>query len=381
MVFCWSLPIRQIQSVLLLVVLEAFLTETSSAVTQYTAERKPFIVDPTNLHSNLVLPITDSVEKVTISPIQLRERAEKSPIDDTIEPLTLMIPKDKEPMASLVEKVAATDKLKDFESYVQEALKKNPKSELAGPRTITIDHEGLSLLSPEGFANIYSRNHHKLAASGLELRNSPEVKRQLLKEVSPFLTKAEKKELKEKIQSGDLIEIDRFLLPEFARKMVGKFISFRGPNCFHAALAFQSPKFTSSNMVNVKEEKGYHRAMINYDELWRILSHNFYEVPAEETSLKYGDMLVFFDVPKNALKDPSIPVDFHWIRHSATYLFNGYTFSKGSKSSNTPYTVRTLTEEWDTWKSYSKNLGLKVFRRSSKKVKVKPAFDSTDWVY
>lgn len=361
--------------------LGAFYAQNTRAVTQYTTERKAFIFESTNLHSTLFLPLTDSVEKVAISEFQLKERAKKAPVDETIEPLTLTIPTGEASKASLIEKVAATDKVRDFAAYLDEALKKGPKPEPKSPRTVLIDQEGLNLLSPEAFAALYSRNHHKLTASGMELKNSPEVKRQLLREVTPFLSKAQKSDLKNKIDNGDLIEIDRFLLPEFARRMVGKFISYRGPNCFHAALAFQSPKFTSSNLVNVKEEKGYHRAMINYDELWRILAHNFYEVPAEETPLKYGDMLVFFDVPKDAEKDPTIPVDFHWIRHSATYLFNGYTFSKGSKSSNTPYTVRTLNEEWDTWKSYTKKLGLKVFRRSSKKVKVKPSFDSTDWVY
>jgi hypothetical protein len=328
-----------------------------------------------------VLPLTDSIEKVKIPEYQLRERASKASQDDTIEPLTLTLPSDAGPQASLIEKVAAPEKVKNFKEYVDQALRKDKTSESKAPKTVVIDENGLELLSPDAFAELFSRNHHNLTASGQELKNSPEVRRELLKEVAPFLSKSEREDLKERIKNGDVIQIDRFLLPEFARRMVGKFISFRGPNCFHAALAFQSPKFTSSTWVNVKEEKGYHRAMINYDELWSILSRNFYEVPATEAPLRYGDILVFFDVPKAAEKDHSIPVDFHWIRHTATYLFNGYTFSKGSKSPNTPYLVRTLNEEWSTWKGYTKNLGLKIFRRSSKKVKVKPAFDATDWVY
>jgi hypothetical protein len=358
-----------------------FCASESSAVTQYTKERKPFIFDSTPLHSILVLPLTDSVEKVKIPEFQLRERALKAAKDETVEPLTLTLPNGTAQKASLLEKVAAPEKVKDFEEYIDRVLQKEKKAEAKTPKTVVIDENGLELISPEAFGDLFSRNHHNLTASGPELKNSPEVRRQLFKEIAPFLSRSEREDLSDRIKNGAAIEVDRFLLPEFAKKMVGKFISFRGPNCFHAALAFQSPKFTSSSWVNVKEEKGYHRAMINYDELWSILSRNFYEVPATEAPLKYGDILVFFDVPKAAEKDPSIPVDFHWIRHTATYLFNGYTFSKGSKSPNTPYLVRTLNEEWTTWKGYTKNLGLKIFRRSSKKIKVKPAFDATDWVY
>ena len=180
---------------------------------------------------------------------------------------------------------------------------------------------------------------------------------------------------------SDSIDVDTLLLPEFARKMVKKFTIYRGPNCFHAALAFQSPQLTSSSLINVKKESGYHRAMINYDELWRVLSENFYEVNPDKLPLKYGDMLVFFDVPEEQADDLDKPVDFRWIRHTATYLFGGYTFSKGSKSPNTPYTVRTIGEEWKTWKRYTENLGVKVFRRSQKTVKLAPPMDLTDWIY
>ena len=171
--------------------------------------------------------------------------------------------------------------------------------------------------------------------------------------------------------------LDRDLLTPFARKMVGKFLVFRGPNCFHAALAFHSQKITSSPLVNVKEEQGYHRAMINYDELWRAINRHFYRVDPKTSQLKYGDMVVFFDVPEN----PGPEVNFRWIRHTATYLFGPYTFSKGSKSPDTPYTVKTLADEWDTWRGFSKNLGVQIYRRNSAKVRGMPPGDVTDWIY
>jgi hypothetical protein len=107
------------------------------------------------------------------------------------------------------------------------------------------------------------------------------------------------------------------------------------------------------------------------------LKSEFYEVDVAKATLKYGDIIAFFEVPNT---QPG-SVDYRWIRHTATYLFNGYTFSKGSKSPNTPYTVKTLKEEWDTWKSYVSIMAVKVFRKSGKSVKRSPASDLVDWLY
>ena len=74
-------------------------------------------------------------------------------------------------------------------------------------------------------------------------------------------------------------------------------------------------------------------------------------------------------------------VNFKWIRHASTYLFNSYTFSKGSKSPNSPYIVGTLSDEWQTWKKFTKNLGIKVFRRNQNHVKKRPPKDLVDWIY
>jgi len=200
-----------------------------------------------------------------------------------------------------------------------------------------------------------------------------------MKQIRPFFGKSHRNKLMKKIRRGKPIKVSKHLLPNFAKKMIKKYIVYRGPNCFHAALAFHSPKLTSSSLINVKKEKGYHRAMINYDELWRAINHNFYEVKPDEQPLKYGDMLVFFDVPEDG--EDTHPINFKWIRHTATYLFGGYTFSKGSKSPNTPYTVRTLSEEWSTWKKFTKNLGIKVFRRAKHKVTRKPPKELVDWIY
>jgi len=158
---------------------------------------------------------------------------------------------------------------------------------------------------------------------------------------------------------------------------VGLHTIFKGPNCFHAALSFQSPLLASSNLINVRQEPGYHRDMINYDELWRILQLSFYEVDPAKSQLQYGDMIVFFET--KGADSPSI--DFKKLRHAATYLTGGYVFAKGSKSANSPYLVRTLGEEWETWTKYTDKLGAKVFRRNLKHVSNPLPADPVDWVY
>jgi hypothetical protein len=117
--------------------------------------------------------------------------------------------------------------------------------------------------------------------------------------------------------------------------------------------------------------------MINYDELWRVLQRSFYEVDPLKSDMQYGDMIVFFETKDSN----SGAVDFKTLRHAATYLLGGYVFAKGSKSANSPYLVRTLGEEWDTWTKYTKRLGVKVFRRNLKHVTNAIPADPIDWVY
>jgi hypothetical protein len=192
-----------------------------------------------------------------------------------------------------------------------------------------------------------------------------------------ILPKEQISKINKKVKEGLDLNLSEDLLPPFAKKMVGKFIVYRGPNCFHAALAFFDQKMTRLPTINVKEEEGYHKSMINYDELWRVISTQFYEIDPKTSPLKYGDMLVFFAAPEESTD----VINFKWIRHTAVYLFGPYTFSKGSKSPNTPYTVKTLEEEWTTWRELTPNLGLKVYRRQLMNSEIATPTTRTDWIY
>ncbi len=361
----------------------AFATaDISLAVTQYKPVRKPFLFDITTFTTTLNLPVVERLEVVKMSKKQMATRIKKSATDEIVEPLTIILNENEANIVSVSEKLAPTGKVDELSAFFREKLKTSkPVKKGATAKTVEIDKTGLDLIDTDAFADLYSKMHHNLTLNSKELKKDTVAKSELMKQLIPFLKKKERDKILGKINRGEQIEVSKELLPDFPRKMVGKYIVQRGPNCFHAALAFHGPQLTSSSLINVKSETGYHRAMINYDELWRVLNQNFYEVDPDTVPLKYGDMMVFFDVPNDAAEDLQHPVDFKWIRHTATYLFGGYTFSKGSKSPNTPYTVRTLADEWRTWKRYTKNLGVKVFRRSTTSVRANPPMDLVDWVY
>ncbi len=200
---------------------------------------------------------------------------------------------------------------------------------------------------------------------------------ELLRQAKPYLERETLKKVLRKVQKGQEIRVDTDLLPKFARENVGKYLAVQGPNCFHASLAFQGRELVESPYINLKAESGYDPSMINYDELWRVLKTSFYEVDLKQNEMQYGDIIVFFDMPEKATPW----VNFKTIRHAATYLFDQYTFSKGSKSPDTPYSVKTLADEWSTWERFSKRLGAKVYRRSEKHVRPIPPKDLAEWVF
>lgn len=369
----------------LAIVLGLCAPQSSLAVTQYVPKRLPFQFDITSLTTKLDLPVKDDVETIKMSAATMQERTERASNDETIEPLTVVLGDKDASVSSLAEKIAQDGKAEALAAILRYQFEKSqaPKSSTESPstRTVSISKAAFDLLNLEAFSELYSRQHHNLMLDSGYLAKNSQLRRELIQQIGPYFRRQEREALQSKINQGKPLTVDADLLPEFARKMVKKFINYRGPNCFHAALAFQSPKLTGSSLINVKTEQGYHRAMINYDELWRALTSEFYEVNPEQQPLKYGDILVLFDVPEESSEDLNVPVHFSWIRHTATYLFSGYTFSKGSKSPNTPYIVRTVAEEWKTWKHFTKNLALKVYRRSNKSPQSRPPMDLTDWIY
>lgn len=351
--------------------------ELSLAVVIEGVTHIPFTDDPTLLQASLNLPTREKTRKLTPSESVMTKRIVRSSEDDRVETVSIKVPADDEKLTDLAihlaERKKSTELLDFFAKKIEAARAKNGDVEHV---EVEFSQTELPLVRLDRLSEMLSKSHRDVQVDTRALAHQPELKQTLTTQLRRFLDKAELRRVTTRMQSQAPLSVDDYLLPEFARKMVEKFIIFRGPNCFHAALAFHGRSFPSSPSVNVKEEHGYHRSMINYDELWRAIDAEFYEVDPEKSQLKYGDMLVFFDVPEGE----STPY-FRWIRHTATYLFGPYTFSKGSKSADTPYSVKTLAEEWDTWRKYTKKLGVKIFRRSQKRVRKSVPVKLNDWIY
>ena len=347
----------------------------SYAVTQYEKAKVPFTTNVSSLKSSVKLKTKSRVVDLSIPYKKLSKRARKSTKDERVPPIQVYIPRKKSQFSNTIKAISKKGKEAELKQYFKKELNKNKKNK----RRVLVDlsPETLKKVRLKEVGKIMSRSHHDVIIKHDTFLKNQEARKELLSQMKLFFDRNERIRISKKLKEKKDLIVHRDLLPKFARKMAKKFTIFRGPNCFHAALAFHGQNLTKSKKVNVKKEKGYHRAMINYDELWRAINRHFYEVDPNKSPLKYGDMLVFFNIPSKNEKS----VNFRWIRHTATYLFDQYTFSKGSKSPNTPYSIKTLSEEWGTWDKYTKKLGVRIYRRLSRKSTTSTPEDLTDWIY
>ena len=324
------------------------------------------------------LPLDLNATKIYLPERLLRLRLAGHPKDSTIEAISLAVHLNEQHIKALSEDLAKAGKADLlFRSLLEQANRKATTSEKQKVRVI-IDRRTAKWIRLKRLSRRFASVHHEpvLHSEGI----TPIQRRILLEQLGHFLDQDDVNRVRQLTARQGPISVPRYLLPKFARKLAGRFILHRGPNCFHAALAFQSPILAHSALINVKEEHGYHRSMINYDELWRILQRSFYEVDPHVSPLKYGDILAFFQIPEGG-DGGKKSIHFTWIRHAAVHLFSNLTFSKGSKSPNSPYAIKTIDQEWSTWARLTKGMAVKVFRRAVKNVKRHPPKDLTDWIY
>lgn len=349
---------------------------TSSAVTQFRPNTVGFTQDISQLKSSLNLPVTSEIEKLKMPLRNLRIRATRFEKDERIDPVQVYVPRDQVTFRQLISRLAKPGKQSQVEQILLSKVKE--MGPMNRPRVrIDLQPEDIKIMNLAAIADEMAHTHHNVFVQVEKLSQQREQRAEFLDQIKPFLTQEQRRQVAAKLRRNADLNLHEDLLPSFAKRMARRFIVYKGPNCFHAALAFHDNDLAKSPRFNIKEEPGYHRAMINYDELWRIINKQFYEVDPTKSPLKYGDMIVFFAVPPN----PNEAVNFRWIRHTATYLIGPYTFSKGSKSPNTPYSVKTLQEEWATWQAYTSNIGVKIFRRNSPTLSKDPPADLIDWIY
>ena len=339
------LVFRLIKSPLFLVISTFTFGNFGFSVTQYKNHRIGYTTDVEVLTPSLNIPVRELRTRVRIPPRKIKIRTKRSKKDERVDPVKISLPRNEDELWKLSKKISRYGKSSRLFNFFTKILRDTGPSD-KNAIGYSLERKALKLIDLKTLSEHLSRPHIDVQVATDYLRNRRGLRRSFIGQISRFMTEQRRNRLLTAVRQRKFLALERDLLPPFASRMVRKFIIYRGPNCFHSALAFHSKSLTNSPRVNVKEEKGYHRAMINYDELWRAINSHFYEIDPERTKLEYGDMLVFFSVPPGSGKR----VSFRWIRHTATYLFGPYTFSKGSKSPSTPYTVKTFHEEWKTWK-------------------------------
>lgn len=371
-------------AILLAVALAVGLPPTAGATSNPKPKKHDYLYDIEQFKPSLKVPVVEKQEVLEMPEKAINARIKLSGHEEIIEPLYLHVSSNENVLKQMVSQIAKPGKIDVLLRYLKQKLATakgasdgNSQDE-SKDRDVRISSSLASLLRMDALSRTFEKTHRNLTIPADTFRNNTALHRELLRQIKPFFSQQDFHRIADKMNKGEELHVDTDLLPAFARKMVKRYTIYKGPNCFHSALAFQSPLIPKSPLINVKIEPGYHRSMINYDELWRALNLYFYEIDPSVTPVEYGDTIIFLDVPKD---QSAASANFKWVRHAASYLFGNYTFSKGSKSPNTPYSVKTVTEEWDTWKKYCDNLAIKVFRRTSKNVTKKPPMDLTDWLY
>lgn len=332
-----------------------------------------------NLTPSLNVPVIDHPKNLVPNNKIILKRIEKYPTDTTVEPFYISVKNSAKGLKQAVQKYSRpgheallTDYLRRAPNGVYEAQRNKTY------RNVILDLAATRHIKPGTIKKKLRHKHHDLLIDSKALEGNEALISKLVAQISEYIEPEIVQQVSEKISRGEDIFVDDNLLPYFARKTVERFPLYRGPNCFHASVAFQNVELPSLPKVNLRREPDHHRVMINNDELWHLLGVYFYEIDPKKSQLRYGDIITFFDVPKDQTREVA---NYKWLKHATTYLFNDYVFSKGSKSPNSAYTVKTLEQEWQTWQKFTKNLGVKVFRRSFKHVKRSPPVSRTDWLF
>ena len=341
------------------------------------------------LRPSLDLPLIALERQLIISEKMIMTRTHLFDIDKRIEPLYASLSK---PYNKSIEKfIQKYKKSDDYAIPLAEYLRISPagiypnsknksKNKKKQFKRVILNPLALSFINLDKFRQKFSTNTYDLVLQSKYLKRNTKARYNLLNQTKTYLSAKKINQLRHYLKSKSNIDITNHLLPEFAQKMLNKFVAFKGPNCFHAAMGFQDKSLLTMERTNVRLEPNHHHLMINHDELWRIVNWYFYEINPKKTPLQYGDVIMFLDVPENRAKNQ--PAEYSWIIHASAYLFSDFVFSKGSKSPNSPYSIKTLNQEWQTWTELSSNLAVKVFRKSFDNFKQKSTVVSrSGWLY
>jgi len=391
------------------------------------ADARGFTTRYESMRASLTLPAHADEIQVAPSLEQIERRVQAAESDSRVEPLYLAVPVDDDERAAMALKLAKPKKYRALMAALDAELAKsttrpvdlhdetevttssgdragqagqegqgsqgnqnnmvNPMAadDLNKTRKIRVHPDLFRLMSAAAVTTRMHRTHVRVLIDSARLLDKPDARGELLAQLAPFMEAAELRNVAGKLRIAQQLDVDADVLPAGPRRAVKSFEIFRGPNCFMTALAFQYPKMVRSQLVNIKTERDHHEVMINNDELWRVLQSSFYEVDPARAPLKFGDMIVFFQLPANPKSPTDADISYRWVKHATTYLFDDFVYSKGSKSPNSPYVVGTLRSEWRAWEKHvasgGGNLGVKVFRKPLKSATSRPPKTLEDWLY
>lgn len=377
---------------------------------------RPFTVRLAALKPAIEVPVKVRDELIAPNFSQVERRVQAAELDPRVEPLYLSVPKDDDERAAFALKLARPKNYRQLMARLDQEITKpevsidsgavpaavpalqsvvtgnqnNAVNPVAGDDRVKqvrvrVRPELLRLMAPEAVTSKLQRTHLHVSIDSSDLLDRPELRTELLIQLAPFSGAMELRKVAEKMRQAVPLELDEDLLPVGARRAVKTFELYRGPNCFMTALAFQYPKMVRSQLVNIRTEQDHHDVMINNDELWRVLQSSFYEIDPARSPLKFGDMIVFFQLPASGKTPSDQDISYRWIKHATTFMFNDFVYSKGSKSPNSPYLVGTLRSEWRAWEKHvaagGGTLGAKVFRKPLKSATSRPPKSLDDWMY
>lgn len=381
-----------------------------------SAFAKSFTIQLDGISPALKVPVQVRAEVIAPEFSLIERRVQAAEFDQRVEPLYLAVPKDDDERAAFALKLARPKNYRklmaQLDSEMTTPLERNDSqlSPLAGSgqqSLISVNQNNatnpvagddrattvrirvrpalLRLMAPEAVTSKLQRTHQHVVIDSTKLLDKPDLRAELLLQLAPFADVEALRKVGEKLRLALPLDLDRDVLPAGAQRAVKTFELYRGPNCFMTALAFQYPKMVRSQLVNIRTEQAHHEVMINNDELWRVLQSSFYEIDPAKSPLKFGDMIVFFQLPQSSGRVSEHDVSYRWIKHATTFLFNDFVYSKGSKSPNSPYLVGTLHSEWKAWEKHvaagGGTLGVKAFRKPLKSATSRPPKSLDDWMY
>ena len=179
-----------------------------------------------------------------------------------IEPVIILVRNKEDYIEKIARKYFHHSSFGFITHHIKENFNKLPLYKKTESRQLIISSKLLPHSNIENIQKKYQTDHLEVILDTEQFYSDKKKYSKLIQQARPFLSKKRIKQIHRIIKNKSLLKLEKHLLPKFPKRVLTKFTKFRGPNCFHTALAFQNNKFTRSPLYNVKIEK---KAPSGYD--------------------------------------------------------------------------------------------------------------------